>query len=405
MSFDVARYVGQKLRSAGNSQFSGVVTKIAVVSVAFSVTVLLLSFAILEGFKTNVKNNIVSFASHIQVSEFDKLDNFENVPVSFRLKSYFDTIPEVDRIQVYAIGTGILKTDEEVHGVIFKGIDKDFYKEKFVDNILSGRMPVVGGKEASMEVLMSKFLSQKLKVKLGDNVIMYFITDRPKLRKLKVVGFYETGMTEFDDVFLIGDIGVIRGVNKWADTLVTGFEIFVKDFDEINEAGDKVYKAMPYGMQTESITEKYMQIFDWFKVLDLNVVIFITIIISVAGFNIVSTIIVMIMERTSMIGVLKALGASNKFIGTVFFHYGLNILYKGLLWGNFLGLTICFIQYYFKLIPLDPENYFMTSVPIEWAWEHFFLINLLISVLIIIALMVPLFFISRVKPIKAIKFS
>lgn len=405
MSFNVAGFIGKKLRAAGNSQFSGVVTQIAIVSVAFSVTVLLLSFSILEGFKTNVKNNIVSFASHVQVSKFDINDNFENVPVNSKLKLCFDTIAGVDKVQVYGIGTGILKTDVEVHGVIFKGIGPDFYREKFVNNLVAGKMPEIGASQASTEVLMSKFLSQKLNIGLGDQTIIYFITDKPKIRKLKVVGIYETGMTEFDDVFLIGDIGLIRNINKWSDSLVTGFEVFVKDFDKINEVGSSVYDAMPNDMQTEVITEKYIQIFDWFKVLDLNVVIFITIIVSVAGFNIVSTIVVMIMERTSMIGVLKALGASSMFIGNVFFHYGLNILYKGLLWGNAIGLSICFLQYHFKLVPLDPENYFMTSVPIEWTWVHFAVINLVISLLIIIALFVPLLFINRVKPIKAIKFS
>ena len=405
MSLNIARFIGNKLRTAGNSQFSGVVTKIAIVSVAFSVMVLVLSFSILEGFKTNVKNNIVSFASHIQVSKFDINDNFENVPVSKVLKSYFDTIPGVDKVQVYGIGTGILKTDVEVHGVVFKGVDKDFYEKKFINNIVAGHMPSIGSPKTTTEVLISKLLSEKLKINLGDETIIYFITDRPKIRKLKIVGIYETGMTEFDDVFLIGDIALLRDINKWSDSLVTGFEIFVKDFDGINEAGNRVYEAMPNDMQTEVITEKYIQIFDWFKVLDLNVVIFITIIVSVAGFNIVSTIVVMIMERTSMIGVLKALGASNTFIGNVFFHYGLNILYKGLFWGNAIGLMICFIQFYFKLIPLDPENYFMTSVPIEWTWVHFFAINAIISFLIVIALFIPLIFISRVKPIRAIKFS
>lgn len=405
MSFNVAGFIGKKLRAAGNSQFSGVVTKIAIVSVAFSVTVLLLSFSILEGFKTNVKNNIVSFASHVQVSKFDINDNFENVPVNSKLKSCFDTIAGVDKVQVYGIGTGILKTDVEVHGVIFKGIGPDFYREKFVSNLVAGKMPEIGAAQASTEVLISKSLSQKLNIGLGEQTVIYFITDKPKIRKLKVVGIYETGMTEFDDVFLIGDIALIRNINKWSDSLVTGFEVFVKDFGRINEVGSSVYDAMPNDMQTEVITEKYIQIFDWFKVLDLNVVIFITIIVAVAGFNIVSTIVVMIMERTSMIGVLKALGASSMFIGNVFFHYGLNILYKGLLWGNVIGLSICFLQYHFKLVPLDPENYFMTSVPIEWTWVHFAMINLVISILIIIALFVPLLFINRVKPIKAIKFS
>jgi lipoprotein-releasing system permease protein len=404
MSINVASYIGKKLRDAGNSQFSGVVTQIAVVSVAFSVVVLLVSFAILEGFKTNVKNNIVSFSSHIQVSKFDVDDNFENVPISSQVKGVFDSINGVKKVQAFAMSTGILKTEDEVHGVVFKGIGRDFYKEKFESNILQGKMPKVGDTAVSYEILISKLLSNKLKINLNDNVIMYFITDKPKLRKLKVVGIYETGMTEFDDVFLVGDINVVRGVNKWSDSLVTGIEIFVDDFDDVANIGNKVFDAMPNDMQMEVITEKYMQIFDWFKVLDLNVVIFITIIISVAGFNIVSTIVVMIMERTSMIGILKSLGASNNFISKVFFFYGLNILSKGLLWGNVIGLSFCALQYFFKVIPLDPENYFMTSVPIEWTWGHFVIINILITILISLALLVPLLFIRKVKPIVAIKF-
>ncbi|MFN8436342.1 MAG: FtsX-like permease family protein [Cytophagales bacterium] len=402
---NLPKFISNKLRNASNTQFSGVVSRIAVVSVAFSAMVLLLSFSILEGFKSNIKNNIISFSSHIQISKFDINDNMDNVPISNQTKRVLYASPNIERIQEYAINTGIIKVGEEVHGVVFKGVGVDFNISTLQKNIVEGRFPEFTVSSKSNEVIISKLLQSKLNLKLGDNLIMYFITDSPKIRKLKIVGIFETGMTEFDDVFIIGDIQLVRDVNKWDKHTITGYEIFVKDFNQLKQTSDAVFDAMPNDMQMEVITDKYLQIFDWFKVLDWNVVILIVIIITVVGFNIVSTLVVMIMERTSMIGMLKAMGANNQLISKIFFYYGLSILSKGLIWGNLIAFILAFLQYHFKFIPLDPENYFMTSVPISWPILSFVFVNLIITFLVILALIVPIVFINKVKPIKAIKFN
>jgi lipoprotein-releasing system permease protein len=244
-----------------------------------------------------------------------------------------------------------------------------------------------------------------MRLKTGDSLLMFFVQYPPRFKKLAIKGIYETGLEELDDQVIIGDIKLNQNLNNWADTLVGGYEIYIKNFSQLDEVSQKVFEVMDYDMQLEKITDKYLQIFDWLTLLRRNVRIFLVLILFVACFNMVSTIFIMIMERTNMIGLLKALGARNDQVHAIFIYNGLFIILRGMLFGNLIGLGFCALQYYFKLIPLDPENYYMSSVPIEWNWLMIVLLNLLIFVMISLVLVIPVFIISRISPIKAIKFN
>ena len=399
-------FLSKRIHKGGKDSFSTVVTKISITSISLGLAIMIISFAILDGFKKNIQEKIFSFSSHMAVTKYDLHKSYEESPLSKNWKLYNNNklVSEVNHIQVFSHKPGLLKTDEEVIGVVLKGIGKDFNIERFKTNIIKGSFITIGDSSYSPEILVSKRIAFKLKLDVGDTVLMYFVQNPPRFRKLVIKGWYETGLEEFDDLIILGDIKINQKLNDWQDSLVGGFEIFIKDFGKLDYTAEKVFEVMDYDMQLEKITDKYIQIFDWLSLLNRNVLIFLILILFVASFNMVSTIFIMIMERTNMIGMLKALGATNRQVQWVFIFNGLNILLKGLLYGNIAGIGFCALQYYFKLIPLDEENYYMNAVPIEWDWLIIAGLNLLTFLLISVILVFPIMVIAKIKPIKAIRF-
>ena len=400
------RFLSKRIHKTGKDSFSTVVTQISIVSIALGLSIMIISFGILNGFKKKIQEKIFSFSSHMVVTKYDLHKSYEESPLSRNWKLYKNNglVPEVSHMQVFSHKPGLLKTEEGVMGVVLKGVDKDFNIKRFQKNIVKGSFIMIGDSAYSHEILVSKRIAYKLRLDVGDTVLMYFVQNPPRFRKLVIKGWYETGLEEFDDLIIVGDIKINQKLNDWADSLVGGFEIFVKDFGKLDQTAEKVFEVMDYDMQLEKITDKYIQIFDWLTLLNRNVLIFLILILFVASFNMVSTIFIMIMERTNMIGMLKALGATNKQVQWVFVYNGVNILLKGLLYGNVAGIGFCALQYYFKLFPLDEENYYMNSVPIEWDWGMIAGLNVLTFVLITLILIIPIMVIAKIKPIKAIRF-
>jgi lipoprotein-releasing system permease protein len=366
---------------------------------------MIVSFAILEGFRSEIRDKIFSFGAHLQISKYDSNNSYEGAPISTTVGfSKMDSIPGIQHIQGYARKTAIIKTEDEVLGVVLKGIDKDYDLSDMQQNLDDGEVVSFNDSAASQDVMLSRRIANKLKLQVGDEAIFYFIQNPPRARKLKVSGIFNTGLEEFDEVFVIGDIRLIRELNNWPDTLVGGIEIKLKDFEQIDQVANQVFDEMNYDLQLEKVTDRHAQLFDWLQLLRKNVIIFLVLIIFVATFNMVSTVFIMIIERINMIGVLKAVGATDAQIRKVFYFRGLNLTIKGMLWGNVVGLGFCAIQYYFKLIPLDPENYYMDTVPIKWNFNIILLLNLITLVLTMLAILIPAAMISRIKPVKAIKF-
>jgi lipoprotein-releasing system permease protein len=271
-------------------------------------------------------------------------------------------------------------------------------------NLLTGNFLSFPDTSASEQVLLSRKMADKLRLKVGDDALFYFIQNPPRVRKFVVSGIYQTGLDEFDEVYVIGDIRQVRELNAWPDSLVGGYEVVLRDFRQLDPVYDDLLNSLRYDLKLDKITDQYAQLFDWLQLLNRNVIIFLVLIIFVATFNMVATIFIMILERTNMIGILKAIGATDNQIRRMFFFRGLNLTLKGLLWGNVIGLGFCAIQYYFHLIPLDPENYYMDRVPIYWDPKVILLLNLAVFLTSQLAVLIPTYMIARIKPVVAIKF-
>ncbi|GAA4353715.1 ABC transporter permease [Hymenobacter saemangeumensis] len=402
---NVSRYISQKIEGADAGSFTSSVTKIAIISIAMGLAVMVVSFAILQGFRNEIQSKIFSFGAHLQISRYDTNNSLEVAPIAGpRLLQELRAFPQVKYTQPYAVKTAIIKTPDEVLGVVLKGIDEKGGHSPMRQNLQAGKFITFTDTAASNDILLSRKVADKLRLSVGDEALFYFIQNPPRIRKFKVQGIYQTGLDEFDEVYVIGDIKQVRELNAWPDSLVGGMEVVLRDFKRLDPTADQMYEQLPYDVKIDKITDQYAQLFDWLQLLNRNVVIFLILIIFVAAFNIVATIFIMILERTNMIGILKALGATDNQIRQMFFHRGLSLTFRGILIGNLIGVGFCALQYYFKLIPLDPENYYMDRVPIFWDFKMLFVLNAATAVASMLAILIPTYLIARISPVKAIKF-
>ncbi|MBC8109777.1 MAG: ABC transporter permease, partial [Verrucomicrobia bacterium] len=397
---NISFFIARRLRQQEQKSFSATVSVVGVMSIAFSLFVMLISFSILKGFQQTIKEKIFSFGGHFQVKAYDVNNEYEENPVSVNTKlykNYKKLLPEVQNIQVFAHKPGLLKTDDELLGVVFKGVADDFDVSHFKNYLTAGSFIHFPQDSAfSKEVVISQKIADKLRIKINDKVIIYFIQDPPRAKQLTVTGIYETSMEEFDENFIYGDIALLRNINDWADTLTGGYEIYLKDFDQMPIATEKLEEIRDFDMEVVSVSDRYATVFEWLELLDRNVIIFFWLILFVACFNMISILLILIMERTQMIGLLKTFGANDGQIRNIFIWKATNLILKGLLWGNIMGLGFCAVQYFFKIIPLDRHNYYMDAVPIAWDWLAFILFNLAVIVLVVAVLFLPVLIISRI---------
>lgn len=361
---------------------------------------------VLFGFKKEIKDKIYSFSGHLIISKYTLSTSFEetSITVTDSLIRALESYPLTERVQPYAMKAGLLKTEEEVQGVIVKGVDPSFDTTGFKKHMIAGRFPDFSGDTYSTEIALSKRVSNYLELEVDDEVLIYFVQNPPRFRRLQVTGIYETGLEEFDEKIVIADLDLVRRINNWPDSLAGGIEVFISDTDKLDQAWDYLFHNLGIDLYVDKVTDRYVQIFDWLNLLNRNVVILLTIILFVSGTSIISILLILIMERTQMIGVLKSLGAPNKTIRRVFVLNGLQLIVRGLFWGNVIGFSIGLIQYYFKLIPLDAANYYMSHVPIQIDIPTILALNLLVLMLIGLTLLIPVAIISKVRPVKAIRF-
>lgn len=399
-------FISKRIHQTSSNSFSSAIYSIAVASIAIGVAIMLVSYLILGGFQDTIKEKIFSFGSHLQITKFTFGNSFQEDPISTNTIIYQnqDSIDFIAHVQEFSHKGGLLKTDTEVQGVIFKGVGASFDTSRFSQNMVRGRFVNFADSGYTNDVVISRKIAEKLFLDVGGEVIMYFIQSPPRFRKLNVVGLYDTGLEDFDERVIVGDIGLVQRLNDWPDTLVGGYEIFVKNPKKIDEAEEKLEEIAPYDLFVEKVSDKYLQIFDWLSLLNRNVVIFLSLILFVASFNMISILLILIMERTHMIGILKAIGASDPQIRNIFIYNGILMIVKGLAIGNLIGLGFGFLQTTFKIIPLDPANYYMSFVPIYWDWPVIIMLNLLTFVTVTLVLLIPTIIIARINPIKAIQF-
>lgn len=402
LSYFIAKRISFK-RTGG---FTGTIHRIAVASVAIGIAVSLGSFMILGGFQDKISEKVFSFTGHYQVQKFVSGNAFEESPTSKNSDFYKEHSKNslISHVQVYAHKPGLLKGDEEVEGVLMKGVGPDFDTIGFQNSIIEGRFIQFSDTAASNEILLSRKIADKLKLEVGEKITMYFVQEPPRFRRFEIVGLYETFLENFDDKIIIGDIQTIRNLNGWSNDQVGGFEVFVNDDKKLDEMAESIYNSLDFDLKLIKVTDKYIEIFDWLILLNNNVYIFLGLILFVAAFNMVSILFILIMERTQMIGILKALGSTNKQIRKIFVWNGVRIIGRGLLLGNAIALGFGLIQDKFQWIALDPASYYMTFVPISWNWPVFILLNISVLLVTTLVLFIPAMLISNIQPIKAIRF-
>lgn len=406
------------MRHAPQGSFSATVTRVGVASIALGLSILIVAFGVLFGYKNTIQQKIFLFGAHLQVGKFTNNYSYEESAISLDTKLYRERgrIPGVRHVQAVALKAGILKTKDELAGVVLKGVGRDYDWNLLRESLVAGTVPVVGsdsgtGKpnpgpssRGSTQLLISQYMAKQLQVTVGDSLPMYFLGSPPRVRKMTVVGIYDTGLEEVDKTIALGDIRLVQRLNNWGPDSVGSYEVFVNDFDQLEPAVATVFDLLTPDLRLTRVTDQYRPLFDWMLLLDRNMVILLALITFVASFNMVSVLLVLMMERTPMIGLLKALGGPDPLIRRMFLYVGLNMVGWGLFIGNLVGLTLCWLQWQFHLIPLDPKNYFVTYVPISWDWPTILALNAATVGLIALVLWLPTVIINRIQPVKALAF-
>ncbi|HOF98512.1 MAG TPA: ABC transporter permease [Paludibacteraceae bacterium] len=397
----------------GKKNVSRPAVRIATIGIALGLAVMLISVCVVIGFKSQIENKIIGFGGHIQITNFDNNNTYEMNPIKMdaALIQKIRQIPGVVHVQRFATKPGIIKTDNEFQGIILKGIDKDFDWNFFRSNLLEGNILNVGSDSLKNEILLSKKLSDLLGLKLGDELFMYFIQDQVRARKFKIVGIYSTNFVDYDQLFVLTDIRHVQRLNNWDSASFGGLEVLIDNFDKIDERGEAVYGATANifskdgnAYYTQTIKQLNPQIFSWLDLLDMNVWVILLLMLSVAGFNMISGLLILILERTNMIGILKSLGATNWSVRKIFLYHSFFLIAKGMFWGNLIGLSICALQYFTGIIPLDPEAYYVASVPVAFPWGYIVLLNIGTFVASILMMIAPSYLITKISPAKIIRY-
>lgn len=390
------------------------IIRICIFGISLGLAVMIISVAVVVGFKNEIRKKIIGFGSHIQIINYDSNTSYETSPISQNQHFYpsMDSIDGIKHLQVFATKPGIIKTRHDIQGAIVKGVDSDFDWSFFNENLVEGKSFIVNDSMKTNEVIISKYLSSSLKLKVGDKFIMYFIDKRPRPRSFTVSGIYETSLEEFDRQFILADIGHVKKLNNWNDDEISGFEVLIDNFRNIeymtlvvNNIVGNLLSNDGSALRVINIKQKYPQIFDWLELIDKNVWIILGLMLIVAVFNMISGLLILILDRTNMIGILKAIGTENNSIKSIFFYQSSFLLIKALFWGNLIGLGICWVQYYFKVLKLDQSSYFIDYVPISFNYIYIILLNMGTLIITMLILLLPAHIISNINPVKTIRFN
>ncbi|WP_367915161.1 ABC transporter permease [Leadbetterella sp. DM7] len=399
----ISYFIANRIRNPKGRSFSRVIVRVGILSVAITVSVIILSFFVLLGFKNTIKEKLFSQTSHIQVSKITLNRSFEEAPVPNN-SEYFKQVselPGVRSVSRVAYKSVILKSAEEISGVVVKGVDKEYDWTEFEKNLVEGR---VLHPDSANEIILSTRIAGILNAKVGESIFAYFIQDPPRARKLTVTGIYDTHVEELDQLYVLADLSLIQRINGWENGEFGHLDVYLKDISRMKEVKSQLLDIFPQDYKVTEVEELLPHFFEWFKFLDRNIVLIIVLIMVVAAFNMISVLLIMIMERTPMIGLLKSLGSSNALIRRIFLINSSRIILYGLLLGNALALVLSFVQWKFELIRLDAQNYYMNYVPIEWSWLAVAGVNLGVFIVVLLVTVLPTFSITRISPVTALKY-
>ncbi|MBM6865756.1 ABC transporter permease [Bacteroides caecigallinarum] len=397
----------------GNKEVSKPAVRIAMAGISIGLAVMIVSVAVVIGFKNQVRDKVVGLASEVIVTSLDDAQLYMTAPVAAG-DSLLDAItkkPYVSHVQRYSVKPGMIMTSDNFQGMVLKGVGKEYDLTYISQHVIDGEIPLFTDTAATNKVMLSKSMADKLKLKAGDKIYTYYVDDNVRARRLTVSAIYQTNFSAFDDYFLITDIYTVNRLNKWEPDQVSGVEIDVDDYSRIDEVNDNLRSSLfessdKYGQSyfSRTIVEANPQIFAWLDLLDLNVWVILILMTGVAGFTMISGLLIIILERTNMIGVLKAMGADNNSIRKIFLSFSVFLIGRGMLWGNIIGLSLCLIQYFFEPVKLDPSVYYVNSVPIELNVFIYILLNVFTLVVSVLMLVGPSYLISRIHPARSIRY-
>lgn len=405
--FIAKRIIGSK---AYKSSVSAPIIKIGIAAIAIGIVVMLIAIATGIGLQQKIRDKVVAFNGHVTITNFDSnVSDESEIPISIHQDFYpeFKNIDGIRHVQATATKFGVIRTATDFEGVVLKGVGSDYDWGYFKEFLIEGRLPDYSG-EMSNEVLISQYLANRLQFKLDESFQTVFkkesIDEMPFLRAFKIVGIYNSGFKELDEKFVMGDIRHVQRLNKWDEDQVGNFEVFIDDFKQIEAKGMEIYQNIPSDLDATTVEQKYISIFEWIKIFDNNTYGIIGIMILVAGINMITALLVLILERTQMIGILKALGSNNWSIRKVFLYNATYLIGLGLFWGNLIGLGMLLAQKYLGLVPLNPEVYYVSEAPVYLNLDYVLLLNLGTFIVCLLMLLIPSVIITKISPVKAMRF-
>ena len=400
-------FIAGRIAIKSERTFSKLIVRIAIAGVMLSLAVMMLSVAIIKGFKTEIQEKVRGYIGDVRVFKYSLNNSFELLPFVPQ-KVTLDQLknnPDVEFYQPYATKPAIISANDEVEGINFKGIDKSFKWDYIRKHLVSGEViDFADSAKATRQIMISQFTANRLRLKVGDDFIMYFVQNPPRKRPFKIVGIYDIGVEEIDKGFVIGDLNIIRRLNNWKPNEIGGLEIRIKDFSKLKVVSDHIYENMELNLKSESVADYFPAIFTWLSLLDVNTKVLLVLMMVVGVINMITALLIMILERTNMIGILKAFGMTDYSVMKIFLYNALYLVGFGLLLGNILGLGLGFLQQYTHIYKLDQASYYLSYVPIEIHFVDVLILNLATFVICIVVLILPSMLVSRISPLKAIRF-
>ena len=409
---NLEHFIAKRLIAAKGrkSSISAPIIKIAIAAIAIGMVMMIVSVATGIGLQQKIREKVSAFNGHIIIQNYDDNQSQGSVtPISTEQDFYpkFKTVTGISHIQAVASKAGIIRTEKTFEGIVFKGVGADYQWSNIKEYLVSGKLPDVSH-NLNAQVMISQYLSDRLDLKVGDKFNTFFMKDDgnrlPNLRVFEVVGIYNSGFHEFDSAYLIGDIRHVQRINKWKPDQVGSFEVFVDDFNNIKAKGEEVYEQTSSTLDTQTIAEKFYYIFEWLQLFDFNIIVILIVMIVVATINMIVALLVLILERTQMIGILKALGASNWSVRKIFLYNAFYLIVRGLFWGNAIGIGLVLVQQYFGVVKLNPESYYVNVAPVHLDWLYLLLLNVGTAFVCLLVLLVPSYIITKISPVKAIRF-
>ena len=398
-------------RKKYKNSISSPIIKIAITAIALGIIIMLIAVATASGLQYKIRDKMAGFKGHVQILNYDNNNSDISTTPIDKVQDFYPTfknIKGIKNIQVFANIAGLLRTKTNFEGIIFKGISKDYNWTFFKEYLIEGSLPNFN-QQRTRDILVSKTIVDRLQLNLNDTILATFLktttSKLPSNKKYIISGIYDTGFNQFDKNIIVGDIREVQKINNWTENQVGGFEVLLDNFDQTTQKGNEIYNEIPIHLKSKTILETYPTVFEWIKLFDNNVWVIIGIMILVAGINMITALLVLILERVQMVGILKALGSTNTSIRKVFLYNATYLILQGLFWGNIIGLLLLFIQYYFGVITLNPDTYYVAVLPVFISVKTIFLLNVGTLIMCFLMLLLPSYIITKIQPSTSIKFA